>query len=139
MTPVDLFHYIHPTPYVWWIGMFLGLCWGLYRYGRSMKYLYFYYIEHGKVVWSLDNYESEMKAVIKKNKLYEHFSPHGYVSGMGIVCLTTAFGLIASSLWPVTLVIGILTVPNIILRFVAKDKRKKVIFVQDLKAQKASK
>jgi len=116
------------------IGLSLGLCWGLYRYGRSLKYLYFYYIEHGDVVWSMESrsYRENMIEIVKKYKLSEFFKPHGYVSGLGIILACTTLGAIAGSLWPLTLAIGVLTIPNIVLRFIAREKRAKAVFQQNL-------
>lgn len=118
------------------IGLSLGLCWGLYRYGRSLKYLYFYYIETGDVVWSMESrsYRETMLEVIKKYKLSEFFSPHGYVSGLGIILVCITIGTLAGSFWPLTLFIGILTIPNVLLRFVARKKRAKAVFKQTLEA-----
>lgn len=128
----ELFAVFHPTPYVWWACTLLGLAWGLYRYGRSMKYLYFYYIEHGDVIWSMESNWSEMKEVIKKHNLYEHFSPHGYVTGLGTILGCTVLGLISGTFYPISIAVGILTIPNITLRWLAKEKRAKAVFQQNL-------
>lgn len=119
------------------IGLSLGLSWGLYRYARSLKYLYYYYIEHGDVVWSMESrsYREAMLEIIKKYKLSEFFNPHGYVSGLGIIVACTTLGGFAGSFWPITLVIGILTIPNILLRFIAREKRAKAVFKQTLEAK----
>lgn len=128
----EVFTIFHPTPYVWWITTLIGLAYGLYRYGRSLKYLYYYYIEHGHIVWWMDNYQSTMKEVVKKHKLYEHFTCQGYVGGLGIILVTTFLGWLIGILWPITVVIGILTVPNLLIRYVAREKRAKAVFHQTL-------
>jgi len=137
MSGPDIFAMLHSTPYIWWATTFLGLSWGLYRYGRSLIYLYYYYIEHGDVIWSMENHWSDMKEVIKKHKLYEYFTPHGYVTGLVVVLGCGLLGFIVGVIYPITIVIGILTIPNITLRWLAKEKRSKTVFQQKLKDAKA--
>ena len=115
----------------------LGFGWGLSRYFRSFKYIYYYYIEHGEVIWNMEGRDRKnaMSEVAKKHKLpgREYFEPHGYVSGIGIIMGCTTLGTIVGTLWPLSLVVGILTIPNFVLRRVAKEKRNKAIFEQTLK------
>lgn len=129
----------HPVPYIWWAGMFIGFSYGLYRYLRSFKYLYYYYIEHGSVPFNLDgtHRNNEMLEVIKKHKLYEYFTPHGYVSGLGIMAMCTGFGMLMGGLYPVTITVGILAIPNLLLRWLAKEKRAKAVFKQTLEGAKS--
>jgi len=133
----ELFALCHPVPYIWWAGTFFGLCYGIYRYGRSLKYLYYYYIEHGIVIWSMDgrSRREEMQEVVKRNNLYEYFTPHGYVTGLGFMVLFTALGWLVGVLYPIAIVIGILTIPNLTLRWVAKEKRAKAVFQQNLQGK----
>ena len=121
----EVFAMFHSTPYVWWAGMLLGFSFGLYRYIRSLTYLYCFYIEHGYIPWSMDNRSRRetMQEVIKTHKLYEHFTPHGYVSGLGIILLCTGLGTVMGGLYPITTAVGILTIPNLILRWLAKEKQ----------------
>ena len=118
----------------------LGFIWGMYRYIRSFKYIYCYYIEHGIVIWGMDGAERkrDMNTVAKKYRLPDssYFEPHGYVTGLGIVVLCTILGTVVGTLWPASLAIGVLTIPNIALRRVAKEKRNKAIFEQTLKGTK---
>lgn len=116
----------------------LGFMYGMYRYIRSFKYIYYYYIEHGIVVCSMDNREDSVNRVAKKYKLPnpDYFKPHGYVTGLLIIVLCTILGIIIGSLWPASLIIGILTIPNFALRRFAREKRNKAIFEQELKGTK---
>ena len=135
--------HLHTVGYSWLpggiimpaIGIILGLSYGIYRYVRSFKYLYYYYIEHGVVIWWTDNYTSELKAVMKRYDLYEHYTVFGYVGGLLGCVLFPAAGLIIGSLWPIAALIGLLTIPNLVLRHVAKEKRTKAIFEQTLKGK----
>jgi len=113
----------------------LGFMYGMYRYIRSFKYMYYYYIEYGVVLWSLERWKSEMNEIARKYKLpnSDYFEPHGYVAGLGVIVLCAVLGTVVGTLWPISLVIGILTIPNFILRRVAREKRNKAIFEQTLK------
>lgn len=135
MSMPELYDIFHSTPYIWWATAFLGLCWGLYRYGRSLKYLYYYYIETGEVIWTMESRSrrEKMEEVGKRYNLSEFFTPHGYVSGLGIMVTTTIIGYVTGVFYPISIIIGILTIPNIVLRFAAREKRAKVVFHQKLK------
>lgn len=115
----------------------LGFIWGMSRYVRSFRYIYYYYIEHGEVIWNMEgsSRHKAMNVIAKKYKLpgRDYFEPHGYVTGLGIIVLCTMIGTIVGTLWPVSLVIGILTIPNFVLRRVAREKRNKAVFEQTLK------
>jgi len=119
--------------------LLLGFSWGMSRYIRSFKYIYYFYIEHGIVIWNTDGRDrtAAMNKIAKKYKLLDsdYFEPHGYVTGLGIVGLCSLLGLLIGSLWPLSLVIGILTIPNFVLRRVAREKRNKAIFEQELKGE----
>jgi len=118
----------------------LGFMWGLSRYFRSFKYMYYYYIEHGEVIWSMEGGQrkDEMEEIAKKYKLpsRDYFEPHGYVTGIGVILFCTIAGTIVGTLWPVSLVVGILTIPNFVLRRIAREARNKVVFVDGLKGTK---
>lgn len=117
----------------------LGFMWGTYRYVRSFKYIYYYYIEHGEVIWNMEgrSRKKAMNDIAKKYKLpnSDYFSPHGYVSGLGVIGLCILLGAIVGTLWPLSLVLGILTIPNFVLRRVAREKRNKAVFEQALKGE----
>lgn len=118
------------------IGAVAGFVYGLYRYVRSFKYLYYYYIEHGAVIWWTDNYTTELRKVSKKHDLCEHYTVFGYVGGLLGCALFPVAGIIIGSLWPIAVLIGILTIPNLALRHIAKEKRTKALFEQALKGEK---
>jgi hypothetical protein len=80
-------------------------------------------------------HRDNMENIVIKYKLSEFFSPHGYVTGLGIILACTILGTLAGSFWPLTLTIGILTIPNVVLRFVAREKRSKAVFKQILAAK----
>ena len=136
----ETYHWLPGGPIVPACFFVLGLMWGLSRYFRSFKYMYYFYIEHGEVIWSMDGSarRDDMEKVAKKYKLptREYFEPHGYVTGIGIIVACTAVGTIIGTLWPVSLIVGILTIPNFVLRRVAREERNKVVFVNDLKGKK---
>ena len=115
----------------------LGFMYGLYRYIRSFKYIYYWYIENGEVIWNMEGgrRRGAMDEIAKKHKLPHsgYFTPHGYVSGLGVICLCTAIGTVIGTLWPLSLAVGVLTIPNFVLRRVAREKRNKAIFEQELK------
>lgn len=117
----------------------LGFTWGMSRYTRSFRYIYYYYIEHGDVIWNMEGStrRKAMIAVAKKYKLpgRDYFTPHGYVSGLGIIVLCTLLGIFVGTLWPLSLVVGILTIPNFVLRRIAREKRTKAVFKQKLEAE----
>ena len=118
----------------------LGFGWGLYRYVRSFKYIYYYYIEHGDVIWNMEgsSRKKTMNEIAKKYDLpnSDYFVPHGYVSGLGVIGLCTALGTMVGTLWPLSLIVGILTIPNFVLRRVAREKRNKEVFKQKLEGAK---
>jgi len=115
----------------------LGFIWGVSRYFRSFKYMYYYYIENGIVIWSMDEKRSEMDRIAKKYNLpnSDYFEPSGYVTGLIIILLCTILGIIVGTLWPLSLIIGVLTIPNFILRRIAREKRNKAVFEQTLKGK----
>ena len=118
------------------IGAATGFSYAMYRYVRSFKYLYYYYIETGEVLWWMDNDKhKEMVEINKKHrlKLDDHFKNFGYVGGMFSLVPITIAGAVLGSIWPVVLAVGILTIPNLLLRHVAREKRSKAIFEQTLK------
>ncbi len=115
----------------------IGFSYALYRYIRSFKYLYYYYIEHGEVMWWMDDDKhKEMAEINKKHRLYKHFKNFGYVGGMFALVPFTIAGAVLGSIWPVVIVIGILTIPNLLLRHIAREKRSKAVFEQTLKGAK---
>lgn len=116
----------------------LGFIWGMSRYLRSFKYMYYYYIEHGDVICTMDSRKVDMNLIAKKYKLpnSDYFEPHGYVTGLVVIVLCTALGIFVGTFWPLSLVVGILTIPNFALRQFAREKRNKVIFKQNLKGTK---
>ncbi len=121
------------------IFMCAGFCFGLYHLVRSYPYLYYYYIEHGEIVWWTDNTSTrnKMKEVIKKHRLSDTFYPYGYVGTFfGLVAWTILFTLVGT-IWPITFTIGVLFIPNLAIRYFAKGRRKKAIFEQALKEEKA--
>lgn len=116
----------------------LGFMHGIYRYIRSFKYLYYYYIEHGVVICNMESHVDAVNVIAKKHNLpnSDYFEPHGYVTGLLIIVFFTILGIIVGSLWPASLIIGILTIPNFALRRFAREKRNKAIFEQELKGTK---
>jgi len=134
MSMPELYELFHSAPYIWWATAFLGLFWGLYRYGRSLKYLYYYYIEHGMVIWNMEgrSRREQMEVIVKKYDLSPYFTPHGYVSGLGILGGCVIIGYVVGIFYPISITVGILTIPNVVLRFVAREKRAKAVFQQNL-------
>lgn len=114
----------------------IGLLIGLVQYIHSFKYLYAYYIEHGEVICWMEQYVSEMRVVAKKHKLAEFYNPSGYVSGILGMFFYAIIGIIIGTIWPVSVAIGVLTIPNFALRYFAKERRNKAIFEQELKGTK---
>lgn len=114
----------------------IGLLIGLVQYIHSFKYLCAYYIEHGVVICWMETYVSEMRKVAKKHKLAEFYTPAGYVSGILGMFLFTILGMVIGTIWPLSMAIGVLTIPNFALRYFAKERRNKVIFEQTLKGTK---
>lgn len=122
------------------IGATIGFSYAMYRYIRSFKYLYYYYIETGEVLWWMDcDKHKEMIEMNKQHrlKLDDRFKNFGYVGGMFSLVPFTVLGIGLGSIWPVVVVVGILTIPNLLLRHIAREKRTKAIFQQTLKGDKA--
>lgn len=116
----------------------LGFMWGMYRYIRSFKYMYYFYIEHGEVICAMESRRVMMDKIAKKYNLpnSDYFEPSGYVTGLLIILLCTALGIFIGTIWPVSLIVGILTIPNFVLRRVAREKRTKAVFEQTLRGTK---
>lgn len=136
LTSLDgAYSYLPGTYVVPLISIVCGTLYGVYRYVRSFPYLYYYYIEHGIVICWTDNYRSPLKELRQKYKLDKHYDPYGYIGGLGGILGFAFLSLIIGSLWPVSVVVGILTIPNFVLRHMAREKRAKVIFEQNLKGE----
>ena len=111
----------------------IGFMFGFTDYVRSFKYWNRYYIEHGEVICFMENHVKKMHDVVKKHRLNELFKPVGYVSGVTWTFLQTVLGVVIGTVWPLAVAIGIFTIPNFLIRYVAREKRNKAIFEQELK------
>ncbi len=131
----------------WWLpggyiipmlGAVTGFSYAMYRYVRSFKYLYHYYIETGEVLCWMDcDTHTEMVEMNKKHrlKLDDNFKNFGYIGGMAALIPFTVIGAIIGSVWPLAVAIGILTIPNFVLKRIAREKRSKAVFKQKLEAE----
>lgn len=130
---IGMFAYL-PGGYIFpLIGAICGFLYGTYRFIRSFRYLYCYYIEHGVVLCWTDGNKADLMAVTEKYHLNKNFDVFGYVGGIFGIIIYTVLGIVAGSAWPIAAVVGILTIPNFILRHIAREKRSKAIFEQTLK------
>ena len=129
----EMYHWLPGGPIAPLIGISIGFLFGIADYIRSFKYWNRYYIEHGEVICFMESHVKEMKKVIKKHNLNKHFKPVGYVSGVTWTFLQMVLGGVVGTVWPLAVVVGIFTIPNFLIRYIAREKRSKAVFEQTLK------
>jgi len=126
---------------MWWLPILtagIGLGCGLVKFIKSVPYMYHYYVEHGVLpVWMGDDRgeKDKMAHIIIDNGLDEDFKPVGYFTGFVQLLPWTIVGALFGFLWPLVTLVGIFTIPGRVIKYVARNDRKKAMFEQALEGK----
>lgn len=132
MTPI----FLGVTTYGATIGFIIGAAQLIYVMSRVFAFCYYFYIDHGFILVSAHTHPAKIKQTLKKQGKTESIFAKGYPHAFFLSTLFLAFYIVAFNFWYVTLPIfgtlGVIILPTLIIKFLAKEKRNKVVFEQKL-------
>lgn len=117
--------FLMPTVIV--IGCIISLLGGI----LAIRFCYYYYLVHGDILWRMAEDDQRMADLVTKT--YGVKPQVGILDAFIILGLTMAAGIVASLVWPATLMLLILTLPIGLYRIFFREQHKKVKFNLTLK------
>jgi len=144
---IEIFEYIHTIlgttaifgeqiTYGATIGFLIGTAQLIYVMARVFTFNYYFYIDHGFILIDADTNEDKVKTTLKKLGKKESLFAKGYFQAFLVSLFLLILWLFVLNFWYVTLpifgVVFLIASPTIIIKFLAKKKRNKVVFEQKL-------
>lgn len=118
------------------IGFIIGASQLIYTMVRVFAFSYYFYIDHGFILVAANTHPNKIIKTLKKQGKTKSFFAKGYSHAFILSILFLALWTLVLNFWFVTLpifgTIGLIVMPSMIIKFVARKKRNKVVFEQKL-------
>jgi len=124
------------TTYGATIGFIIGTIQLIYVMARVFTFAYYFYIDHGFILADADSNRDKIETTLKKLGKKESKFAKGYFQAFIFSLLMLGLWTIILNFWYVTLpifgTVFLIASPVIIIKFLAREKRNRVVFEQKL-------